>query len=123
AAYYYEGFNFERLALSSLFIQWVALTSAALLCALRNWLNRQSLSVAAVLVVAVVVLDTFVFSLLTRAVMQWAALISPVESIWGREVLINAVIAAIIAGTVMRYLYVNEQLREKGEGSEEGRVG
>lgn len=122
AAYYYEGFNFERLALSSLFIQWVALTSAALLCALRNWLNRQSLSVAAVLVVAVVVLDTFVFSLLTRAVMQWAALISPVESIWGREVLINAVIAAIIAGTVMRYLYVNEQLREKGEAELQARI-
>ena len=121
AAYYYEGFNFERLALSSLFIQWVALTSAALLCSLRGWINQQSLSMAGVLVVLLVVADTFVFSVLTRAIMHWVTL-EPMQGLLGREVLINSVIAAIIAGTVMRYLYVNEQLRDKGEAELQARI-
>ena len=122
AAYYYEGFNIQRLALSSLFIQWVALTSAALLCALRNWLNRQSLALASVLVVLLVVIDTFIFSIVTGAIMHWVLETSPIQGLWGREVLINAVIAGIIAGTVMRYLYVNEQLREKGEAELKARI-
>lgn len=122
AAYYYEGFNIQRLALSSLFIQWVALTSAALLCALRNWLNRQSLALASVLVVLLVVFDTFIFSIVTGATMHWVLETSPIQGLWGREVFINAVIAGIIAGTVMRYLYVNEQLREKGEAELQARI-
>ncbi len=121
-AYYYEGFSVERLALSSLFIQWVALTSAALLCALRDWLNRQSLMLAAFLVVLVVVADTFFFSLLARGVMQWVLQVGPIQALWSREIVINSVIAGIIAGTVMRYLYVNEQLREKGEAELQARI-
>lgn len=122
AAYYYEGFSFERLALSSLFVQWVALTSAALLCSLRGWLNRQNLTMAGVLVVLVVVLDTFIFSLLSRQIILWVTGVGPLGGLWGREVLINAAIAAIIASTVMRYLFVNEQLREKGEAELQARI-
>jgi len=121
-AYYYEGFSIDRLALSSLFIQWVALTSAAMLCALRDWLNRQSLILAALLVVLLVVADTFFFSLLARGVMQWVLQVGPIQALWSREIVINSVIAGIIAGTVMRYLYVNEQLRAKGEAELQARI-
>jgi two-component system sensor histidine kinase AlgZ len=31
------------------------------------------------------------------------------------EILVNGLIAAIIAGLVMRYFYVQEQLRQKGQ--------
>ncbi|MBQ0754475.1 MAG: sensor histidine kinase [Gammaproteobacteria bacterium] len=122
AAYYYEGVNIERLALSSLFVQWVALTSAAMLCALRERINRQSLAMASCLVVLLVVVDTFVFSLVSRQVIQWVTGTAGVTSVWGREVAINAVIAAIIGGTVMRYLFVNEQLRDKGEAELQARI-
>lgn len=122
AAYYYEGVNIERLALSSLFVQWVALTSAAMLCALRDRLNRQSLAMASSLVVLLVVVDTFVFSLVSRQIIHWVTGTSGLIPLWGREVVINAVIAAIITGTVMRYLFVNEQLREKGEAELQARI-
>lgn len=122
AAFYYEGVNIARLALSSLFVQWVALTSAALLCAMRDWLNQQSLTMASILVVLVVVVDTFFFSVMTRVVMQWVLELRQLEALWSREIVINSAIAGIIAGTVMRYLYVNEQLREKGEAELQARI-
>lgn len=122
AAYYYEGVNIERLALSSLFVQWVALTSAALLCALRDRINQQSLAMASCLVVLLVVADTFIFSLVSRQILQWVTGTAGLSPVWGREVAINALIAAIIAGTVMRYLFVNEQLRDKGEAELQARI-
>ena len=38
----HEGFNWVRLALTSLFVQWIVLLSAALFCRLRPWLARVS---------------------------------------------------------------------------------
>lgn len=119
----YSDFSFERLALSSLFIQWVALTSAALLCGLRDTINQLSLRLAALVVVMVVVIDAFCFSLLAGQVMQWMAeelLID--QRVWLREAFISAAIAAIISGLVMRYFYVQEQLRQKGEAELHARV-
>ena len=123
AASHYDGFSFERLALSSLFIQWVALTSAALLCGLRDMLNRLPLGWASFAVVALVVLDTFVFSILARLAMGWML---GVETLLleaaPHEPLVNAGIAAIIAGMVMRYFFVQEQLRDKGEAELQARI-
>ena len=39
-ATYYSDFSVGRLAITSLFVQWVGLTSAALVCQLRSRLNR-----------------------------------------------------------------------------------
>lgn len=122
AATSYQGFSVERLALNSLFIQWVALTSAGVICLLRDWLNRQRLGLAALLVVAIVVADTLLFSLLARVIVALVIAPAPGVKIWSGAVLANVGIAAIIAGIVMRYLYVNEQLREKGEAELQARI-
>ena len=123
AASHYDGFSFERLALSSLFIQWVALTSAALLCALRDVLNRMALGWAAFWVVALVVLDTFIFTILARLAVGWMlGLDSLLLEVAPHEPLVNAGIAAIIAGMVMRYFFVQEQLRDKGEAELQARI-
>ena len=66
----YSSFSFERLALSSLFIQWVALTSAALLCGVRATINRMPLGWAGAVVVMVVVIDAFCFSLLAGLALE-----------------------------------------------------
>lgn len=123
AASHYNGFSFERLALTSLFIQWVALTSAALLCMLRDFLNRFSLAWAATSVVALVVADTFAFSILARLALVWTlGHDTPLLQADPREPWVNAGIAAIITGMVMRYFYVQEQLREKGEAELQARI-
>ena len=120
---YYNHFSFERLALTSFFMQWVGLTSAAALCALRVWLNRLPPAWAATGVVVLVVSNTLVFSLLARMVMRWAL----PEMIGGvsaslKDVWINVTIAAILAGGVMRYFYVQDQLRIKEQAELEARI-
>ena len=52
-ATYYSDFSMGRLAITSLFVQWVGLTSAALVCQLRSRLNRLAPAWAAVAVVLV----------------------------------------------------------------------
>jgi two-component system, LytTR family, sensor histidine kinase AlgZ len=119
----YEPFSFERLALSSLFIQWVALTSAAMLCGLRRVINAMPLGWAGLTVVMVVVMDAFCFSLLAGVALE-----SVVDGllldrrVWLREAFISAAIAAIIGGLVMRYFYVQEQLRQKDEAALQARI-
>ena len=119
----YNTFSFERLALSSLFIQWVALTSAALLCGLRQTINRMPLGWAGLAVVMVVVVDAFCFSLLAGLALEW--MVDDVwldRRVWLREAFISAAIAAIIGGMVMRYFYVQEQLRQKDEAELKARI-
>ena len=119
----YADFSLQRLALSSLFIQWVALTSAALLCALRPRINALPLNVAAVVVVALVVLDAFVFSLAAAEVYAWLTeglLIDRGSAL--REALISAAIAVIIGSLVMRYFYLQEQLKQKDQAELQARI-
>ena len=92
---YFEPFGFERLALTSLFIQWIALTSAALVCQLRGRLNRLPQAWAALSVVALVAFDTLVFSLLARALMSWVSA-PAMPPLWHWDILANVLIAAII---------------------------
>lgn len=114
---YYEPFSFERLALTSLFIQWVGLTAAALVCQLRHRLNRLPPAWAALSVVGLVVLDTLIFSVLSHRLMDWASSGAGEAVLWWRDIVANVLISAIIGGLVMRYFYVQEQLREKDQAA------
>lgn len=119
----YADFSLERLALSSLFIQWVALTSAALLCALRPRINTLPLKAAAVAVVALVVADAFVFSLAAAEVYAWLTeglLVDRRSAL--REALISAAIAVIIGSLVMRYFYLQQQLKQKDQAELQARI-
>lgn len=120
---YYLPFELSRFAIISLFVQWVALTSATLVCYGRPWLDRLPPSWAAVAVVAVVVADTMLFSVIAHVVGEWFLLqANPAAMQWSRLVLINGLVAAIISGLVMRYFYVQEQLRVKGQAELEMRI-
>lgn len=122
---YYQPFSFERLALTSLFIQWVSLTAAALVCRLRGRLNRLPAAWAGLAVVGVVVLDTLLFSVVARHLMGWV--MAPgsgigVSAVWHRDVIANVLISAIVAGLVMRYFYVQEQLKLKEQAALKTRI-
>lgn len=99
-------FNWELLATCSLFVQWVVLLSAALLCQLRGLFSRLSLPVVTVacllVVLAVTALSSFAWQFLPLsgdvAVNNW----------W---LLRNLLVAAVIAGIMLRYFYLQQQLR------------
>lgn len=115
-------FNWEKLALTSLFVQWVALSSAAVLCRARQWLRMKSAAFAAIISFGLVLLVTLVFSVLA----QWV-LSDPVELARGAspatiEVGKNLLIAAIIGGLVLRYFYVQEELNAKQRSELEHRL-
>ncbi len=121
-ATYYSDFSVGRLAITSLFVQWVGLTSAALVCQLRSRLNRLAPAWAAVAVVLLVVIDTLVFSVVATLVMGWVTGSLVPGTLWSWEIAVNGLIAAIIAGLVMRYFYVQEQLRQKGQAELQARI-
>lgn len=121
-ASYYSEFSLGRLAIISLFVQWVGLTSAALVCHLRERLNRLSPSLTSILIVLLVVLDTLFFSIVARLIMSWTGGGWLAEGLVSPDIFINGLIAGIIAGLVMRYFYVQEQLRQKGQAELQARI-
>lgn len=111
------------LGLTSLFVQWVALSSAAILCQLRKHLADLPANLAAAAAYGVIVADALVFSLLAQIV--YAMALAPVDDPRGPSlsvVLVHVLIAAIIGGLIMRYFYVQEQLRLQQEAELKARI-
>lgn len=105
-------FPWDVLALTSFLVQWIALVSAALLCKLRPRLQRLPRPTAAGLCFAVVVVLVAFFSWLSEPVLRFAG-ISFFYVVRPEDILRNVLIGAIIAGLIMRYFYLQEQLRAK----------
>ncbi|MDO3383117.1 sensor histidine kinase [Gilvimarinus algae] len=100
------GLSWVQLGLVSFLVQWVVLACAAVLCFLRPYLLRFSPMVAGVFSYLLVLLCTALFSVagqwflkgLGRGFIDW----------W--QVATHLVIAAILAGILLRYLYLQQQL-------------
>ena len=112
--------SWERLALMSLYIQWVVLTSAGLLCLSRNRLARLDLAVGATLAFAVVMCVTGVVGIIADRVMAGGAAFDTSIS-WPR-LGSQLAIAGIITGMVLRYFYVQQQLREQEQSELQSRI-
>ncbi len=107
-----------RFALMSLFVQWVAITSAGLLCWSRRWLASFGLAQGSVLAFLLVMCVTLVVGLSADAV------ISPAidggvawSTIFGQMV-----ISGIIATLALRYFYVQHQLRVQEQSELQSRI-
>ncbi len=105
-------FSWQSLSLISLFVQWTFLLSAALLCQLRPHLSDWPLSRAA----AVCYLMILTVVALTSAVGQWlladigqAENNTAVVDFWALST--HVLICAVLAGIVLRYFYLTQQLR------------
>lgn len=103
-------FPWDKLALTTFLVQWVALVSAALLCYLRPWLRRLSRELAAGLSFLVVVALVALFSGLASPILHFAR-IDFFYTVTAEDILRNVLIGAIIAGLILRYFYLQEQLR------------
>lgn len=111
--------SWARLALLSLFVQWVALTSAGLLCSARYLFARLSLFQGAGLAFGIVMFVTLVVGLGSEllfaggdfyATINWANIVRQLS------------IAGIIAGMVLRYFYVQQRLREQERSELQSRI-
>lgn len=103
-----QHFELQQFALIAFFILWVILLSVALLCKIRPYLRRFSLLQGVVASYAIILLVTLVVSVIA----QWI-LVSYLGKREGHNIwltLEHVLIAAILAGVSLRYLYLQEQL-------------
>lgn len=108
-----------RLALLSLYVQWVALLAAGALCTSRPLFDRLRLVPGAVLAFVLVMGITLAVGVVADRVMAGALLGVPFD--WG-TLLRELIIASIIAALVLRYFYVQQQLREQEQAELRSRI-
>jgi len=128
------------LALNSLFIQWVALSSAGLLCSGRRWLSTLGNTAAGIAAYALILLVSLVFSeaaywLVARPVLDVEYFVAqannpgimpapvPMGAAWHLEFLAkNLSITAIVAAVALRYFYVQHQWRSQVQSEARARI-
>ena len=103
-------YNWEMLATNSLIVQWVVLLSAALLCPLRKLLSRVSLPLASLCSLLVVTVVTIASSYLAQLFLPILGSGNGATSWW---LLRNTLVAVVLAGVVLRYFYLQHQLRRQ----------
>ncbi|HEY6543370.1 MAG TPA: histidine kinase [Dokdonella sp.] len=115
--------GWRRLAVVSVYVQWLALLNAVVLCSLRGTLERLGLargfSIAWCASVVVTALGALVVCRLDQA-LGLGLTVPPHAS--ARFVFANAAICALIAAALLRYLYVLEQWRERVRAAAKAQV-
>ncbi len=109
------NFNWHLLGLLSMLIQWIMLCSAACLCPLRPWLRRRSPLQAGLASYLVVLIITLFFSVLSSFAQDDT-------SHFLDRVLSHLLIAAVFAGIVLRYFYLQQQLRNQQQAELNARI-
>lgn len=121
-----QHFNWDKLALISVQIQWIVVFSAVALCRLRFWLGRQDHVRAGVASYALVLGITFILCIAGQWIIYGAsgmAFVGDQEfSFDGWLLLNNMVIAAILSGILLRYLYLQQQLRNQQQAEMQARI-
>lgn len=111
------------LGLISLFLQWIALASAAVLCVTRPCLARFGAMGAAFISYLLVLVVTALVSEAAFWVMANTALISATNSNEHAAFLIrNLTVSTVITALVLRYLYVQHQWRRRIETESNARI-
>ncbi|WP_230425687.1 sensor histidine kinase [Spartinivicinus ruber] len=116
------GFDWNRLALTSFFVQWVVLASAGCLCRVRPLIQKTQLGYALAACYSVVLIVTLLFSLIA----EWV--IYPTD--WGQfwlqldtwHIAKNLLVALIITSLLLRYFYMQQQLRQQEQAELRSRL-
>jgi len=116
-----NGFSWAGLALTSLYVQWVVLTSSGLLCLIRPRLLNVGLSSGAFISFGVVMSVSLAVSLgAERLIQGWPSYHEVPLDI--HRIVSQLSIALIITGMVLRYFYVQQQLREQEQSELQSRI-
>jgi two-component system sensor histidine kinase AlgZ len=115
-----RAFDWGAFGRSSLFIQWLALSSAALLCRLRGWLARQPIPLSVAVSYGLVLGLCVLFS---TVVMLMADELGALGVATGLDqVLRNLLICAVVAGVALRYFYLQGELQRRQQAELASRV-
>lgn len=111
------------LSVISLFVQWVALTSAAALCASRRWLARLSNRSAALLSYLLLLAVTGLVSEAAYRLL-WSDVVGvPLPAFWHRDFMLRSLaVSAIISAVALRYFYVQHQWKSHIESESNARI-
>lgn len=115
--------SWDELGLLSIFLIWISLTSAGVLCLSRRWISTFSLFWASVTAYLLIVLTTMIISacaqyFLMQINYQWG---SAPETV-GQFVTRCTTISAILALVALRYFYVQQQWKQRIELESQARV-
>ncbi|HEY5645083.1 MAG TPA: sensor histidine kinase [Pseudomonadales bacterium] len=110
--------SWVRLALMSLFVQWVGLTSAGLICLLRGWLARLPLIAGSLSAFGIVMGVTLIVGLVSGWILSGGV----PSALDLSRLLGQLIIAGIITVLVLRYFYVQQQLRAQEQSELESRI-
>ena len=109
------NFNWVSFGLRSLFIQWIVLSSAAVLCNFRPLLMRLSVANATLVGYLLILSLTFSFSFFAQWIINGQKIIWD-ERLYG-DIGRNLIVASVMTGIAFRYFFLQHQLRlqEKAE--------
>jgi len=97
----------DKLSITSLFMLWVALSSAAVLCMLGNLLNKLSNFAVSIISYLIVLLITLGVSFITTYLAAEFNLTQFYQSDWNNQfILRNLAISAIVCAVLLRYFFV-----------------
>lgn len=108
-------FSWDRLGVLSILIQWIVLSSAGCLCPMRPWLKDRSPFVAGFVSYLLVLVITLAYS----AAGLWAL---GGEEEFADGLLTNLMLAGVLAGIVLRYFYLQQQLRNQQQAELQARI-
>lgn len=109
-------FEWHRLGIVSLLVEWIMLFSAACLCRLRPWFKRLSSALAGTISYVLVLVVTLTFSWLGQLAQSPDARLD----LW--QLVTNLLIAAVFAGVVLRYFFLQQQLQNQQQAELQARV-
>ncbi len=112
--------SWEVLALVSFQVQWVVLVSAVLLCRLRPYLRRWNPLRAGATSYGLVLVVTLVFSIAGQLLIRSYFNQPLTLDYW--QLAGNLLTAAILAGIGLRYLYLQQQLRNQQRAELQARI-
>lgn len=105
----------------SLFLQWIVLCSAAVLCAARRWLKLAQVGIVFFTCWGLLLLVTMVLSLIAWYLDQWLSLGVPLGETPWPFVIRNLLISAIVSLLLLRYFWERHQWQEQARAELEAR--
>lgn len=110
-------FSWQQFGLISLFVQWVALLSVALLCQSRSWLAHLAVWQATLFALSLIQMVTLVVSLGAESMLP-----HPYPGIDWLWVARNMVVAGLVSALALRYFYVQSQWRLQAQAELRARL-
>jgi two-component system, LytTR family, sensor histidine kinase AlgZ len=119
-------FSWDALALYSFQIQWISLISAFSICRMRSWLRTWTPVQAGLVCYGIVILTTLVMSVIGQYLLQGFAtgMYSSGLSfrLDGWQLFNNLITSAILSGITLRYLFLQQQLRNQQQAELHARI-